>query len=187
MDEKRPSEDRMDESLSAEDSASVNAEANSTPNGEKAEKPTPVEAGDDSADVPAGDATKPPGDSSKPDDDDDSDDAAERAKEQVYEVSRKVGKVLSDFGSAVAKKSSDLYEQGKLEVNMALTDRKIVKLEGEVGKKLFNLWSMGRIEDQIIQDLLSDDLNELADIYEERAVLKELLENILYRPDADKE
>ncbi len=113
------------------------------------------------------------------------DDASSKMKEQVVDISKKIGRAFSDFGKKFARESSDMLEQGKLEVRIITLDKKLRELEADLGRKLFNLWSMGRIRDEFITEMLSNELNEIDKYDEERAIAKELLDNIRYKPEGE--
>lgn len=113
---------------------------------------------------------------------DDQQDSAAKMKEQLVDVSKKVGKTLSDWGTKVAQKSGELIEQGKLEFKISSIERKISKAHRDAGEKLYNLWSQGRVEDRIILDLVGSDLEEISQFRSELLTLKELLENLKYEP-----
>jgi hypothetical protein len=113
------------------------------------------------------------------------DDTSSRMKDQVSDISKKIGRAFSDFGRKFAKESGDVYEQGKQEVRIISLDRKLHDLEADLGRKLYNLWSMGRIRDPLITELLTKELEEIDKYDEEREVAKELLDNIRYKPDGD--
>ncbi|MEP0813478.1 MAG: hypothetical protein HRF49_02290 [bacterium] len=102
-------------------------------------------------------------------------------------VAGKVARGISKLSVKVAEKSGELYEQGKLEIRIHGLDRKISEAKREIGDGLYNLWANGRVEDRIVLDLLGKKLEELADIYEERAQANELLENIRRAPPKGEE
>lgn len=103
---------------------------------------------------------------------------AEVVKETLINVGTKVGKTLSDWGSKIADKSVELYEQGKLEIKINSLDRDISTRKRDLGEKLYNLWSQGRVEDRIVNDLLGEILSDLSDVIEEREVHREILTNL---------
>ncbi len=103
---------------------------------------------------------------------------AEAVKETLIKVGTKVGRTLSDWGSKIAEKSVELYEQGKLEIKINSLDRDISTRKRDLGEKLYNLWSQGRVEDRIVNDLLGEILNDLSDVIEEREVHREILTNL---------
>lgn len=112
-------------------------------------------------------------------------DSSARMKEQVVDISKKIGRAFSDLGKRFAKESSDVYEQGKQEVRIIALDKKLHDLEADLGRKVYNLWSMGRIRDPLITELLTKELEEIDKYDEEREVAKELLDNIRYKPEDD--
>lgn len=109
-------------------------------------------------------------------------DSSAKMKEQFVDVSKKVGKTLSEWGNKVAQKSGELIEQGKLEYKINTVERKIAKSHREAGEKLYNLWSQGRVEDRIVLDLIGEDLEGISGLASELATLRELLDNVKYQP-----
>ena len=112
-------------------------------------------------------------------------DRAGKLKEQVFDMSKKFGRALKGFGSKVARKSGDLYEEGRLEVEILTHDKKAHELEADLGRKIFNLWSMNRIQDKLILELLKDEFAALDEVDEKRHIAKELLTNLRYKPEED--
>jgi hypothetical protein len=113
-------------------------------------------------------------------------DRAGKLKEQVFDMSKKFGRALKDLGSKVARRSGDLVEEGKLEVEIMTLDKKARELEADLGRKVYNLWSMSRIQDKLILDLLKDEFEVLDEVDEKRHIAKELLTNLRYKPEDEK-
>ncbi len=164
------------------------AQSNESSNEQSGEPSTQMESESDSSGIAAqgapAEAKSEASNSGETGAKDEQQDSTTKMKEQLVDVSKKVGKTLSEWGTKVAQKSGELIEQGKLEFKISTIERKIAKANREVGEKLYNLWSQGRVEDRIVLDFLANDLEEIADSKSELSTLKELLENLKYEPSA---
>lgn len=164
------------------------AQSSESPNGQTGEPTTQTESEPDygGAEAPGApaEAKSEVSNSGETGAKDEQQDSAAKMKEQLVDVSKKVGKTLSEWGTKVAQKSGELIEQGKLEFKISTIERKIAKSNRDVGDKLYNLWSQGRVEDRIVLDFLTSDLEEISSFKAELSTLKELLENLKYEPTA---